>query len=214
MASVATANPPQIRRKRGLAVSTATAATLVLFCCFLTLGITFLHGSMLDTLASQNANHLDTLVSNLHQGRGPLPSDLRVSSLSCSRFGGPEIAQEMVYWQDIASDSKYKSPFFEPNVTRYMTFEQDEGGFNNIRMALETVLAIAHASGRTLVLVRAQDFLLASEAQLFPLIFCIFVVAQPPNRRLASEAQLFPLSSHILHICRRPATRTGNVLAL
>jgi hypothetical protein len=125
---------------------------------------------MLDTLASQNANHLlDTLVSNLHQGRGPLPSDLRVSSLSCARFGGPspEIAQEMVYWQDIATDSKYKSPFFEPNVTRYMTFEQDEGGFNNIRMALETVLAIAHASGRTLVLVRAQDCLLASRLNYF-----------------------------------------------
>jgi hypothetical protein len=38
-----------------------------------------------------------------------------------------------------------------------MTFEPDGGGFNNIRMAMETVLAIAHASGRTLVLVRDQD---------------------------------------------------------
>jgi hypothetical protein len=63
----------------------------------------------------------------------------------------------MVYWQDIPSDSKHKSPFLEPNVTRYMTFEPDGGGFNNIRMAMETVLAIAHASGRTLVLVRDQD---------------------------------------------------------
>jgi hypothetical protein len=90
---------------------------------------------MLDTLASQNANHLDALVSNLHQGRGPLPSDLRVAGLSCARFGGPapEVAQEMVYWQNISSDSKYKSPFFEPNVTRYLTFEADVGGFNNIR---------------------------------------------------------------------------------
>lgn len=131
MASVATTISLQRRRQRGLPIE--TAAILLLFCCFLTLGITFLHGSMLDTLASQNANHLDALVSNLH--RGPLPSDLRVSKLSCARFGGPsrEIAQEMVYWQDIASDSEYKSPFLEPNVTRYMTFEQDIGGFNNIR---------------------------------------------------------------------------------
>jgi hypothetical protein len=114
---------------------------------------------MLDTLASQNSNHIDALDINLHQGRGPLPSDLRVAGLSCAYFGGPspEIAQEMVYWQDIASDNKYKSPFLEPNVTRYMTFEPDTGGFNNLRMALETVLAIAHASGRTLVLVRTQD---------------------------------------------------------
>jgi hypothetical protein len=90
---------------------------------------------MLDTLASRNPNHLDALSSNLHQGRGPLPSDLRVASLSCARFGGPapEIAQEMVYWQDIASDIAHKSPFFEPNVTRYLTFEADIGGFNNIR---------------------------------------------------------------------------------
>jgi hypothetical protein len=157
MASVATTISPHRRRKRGLPEN--TAAILLVFCCFLTLGITILHGSMLNALASQNSNHIDALVSNLHQGRGPLPSDLRVASLSCAQFGGPspEIAQEMVYWQDIASDNKYKSPFLEPNVTRYMTFEPDTGGFNNLRMALETVLAIAHASGRTLVLVRTKD---------------------------------------------------------
>jgi GDP-fucose protein O-fucosyltransferase len=35
---------------------------------------------------------------------------------------------------------------------QYLTFEPDEGGWNNIRMAMETVLAMAVAMGRTLVL--------------------------------------------------------------
>jgi GDP-fucose protein O-fucosyltransferase len=37
-------------------------------------------------------------------------------------------------------------------VVQYLTFEPDEGGWNNIRMAMETVLAMAAAMGRTLVL--------------------------------------------------------------
>ena len=35
---------------------------------------------------------------------------------------------------------------------QYLTFEPDAGGWNNIRMAMETVLAMAAAMGRTLVL--------------------------------------------------------------
>jgi hypothetical protein len=35
---------------------------------------------------------------------------------------------------------------------QFLTFEPDEGGWNNIRMAMETVLAMAVAMGRTLVL--------------------------------------------------------------
>jgi hypothetical protein len=37
-------------------------------------------------------------------------------------------------------------------TAQYLTFEPDEGGWNNIRMAMETVLAMAAAMGRTLVL--------------------------------------------------------------
>lgn len=60
----------------------------------------------------------------------------------------------MVYWHDIPSDEKYVSPFHNKHGQhrRYMTFEPDGGGWNNIRMAMETVLAIGISTGRTVVL--------------------------------------------------------------
>lgn len=48
--------------------------------------------------------------------------------------------------------SKYVSPLQKKGVIQYLTFEPDAGGWNNIRMAMETVLAMAAATGRTLVL--------------------------------------------------------------
>lgn len=76
----------------------------------------------------------------------------KLAGLSCESFGGPsnEIAKEMVYWEDIESDSSFVSPFYREDS--YLTFEADAGGWNNIRMAMETVLALAFAMGRTLVL--------------------------------------------------------------
>jgi len=85
------------------------------------------------------------------------PSDdvHKVAGLSCAQYGGPsdEIAAEMVYWKDIPEDASYVSPFREAGpATKYLTFEPDEGGFNNIRMSMETAVAMAHAMGRTLVM--------------------------------------------------------------
>lgn len=72
------------------------------------------------------------------------PHAHRVAGLHCEKWGGPsvEIAQEMVYWEDIPSDAEWISPFHRKGngPTQYMTFEPDQGGWNNIRMAMETVL--------------------------------------------------------------------------
>jgi GDP-fucose protein O-fucosyltransferase len=99
-----------------------------------------------------------------------LPSDLRVGKLQCDAYGGPiptKSAQEMVYWQNIREDHTYKSKFYDEyeSSLRYLTFELDGGGFNNVRMAFETVVAMAHAMGRVLVLPPAQEvYLLYKES--------------------------------------------------
>jgi hypothetical protein len=61
-----------------------------------------------------------------------------VAGLDCAAHGGPSRgeAQEMVYWRDLTDDTNYVSPFHEPNTRRYLTFEPDGGGWNNIRMAV------------------------------------------------------------------------------
>lgn len=83
---------------------------------------------------------------------------MNLATLDCKAYGGPspEAAQEMVYWQDIPTDSSYTPPFFNINqkdkTKKYMTFEPDGGGWNNIRMAMESTIAVAVAMGRTLVM--------------------------------------------------------------
>ncbi|CAB9525784.1 GDP-fucose protein O-fucosyltransferase [Seminavis robusta] len=80
----------------------------------------------------------------------------KIASLNCDSYGGPsnDFANEMVYWDDIHSDAQYVSPFRKKLGSRrqYMTFEPDGGGWNNIRMAMETVVGLAIATGRILVL--------------------------------------------------------------
>jgi hypothetical protein len=107
---------------------------------------------------------------NLARGRDDkFDPNHTLAGLNCEAYGGPskDIAQEMVYWSDIPSDSKFISPFFQGNHAndvkshvQYMTFEPDGGGWNNIRMAMETVVVLAHAMGRTLVLPPAQGIYL------------------------------------------------------
>jgi len=89
-----------------------------------------------------------------------------LAGLSCEKYGGPsdEAAAEMVYWSDIPTDSSYVSPFKKKTTAvQYMTFEPDEGGWNNIRMSMETIVVAAHAMGRTLVLPPNQGIYLLQQ---------------------------------------------------
>lgn len=96
-------------------------------------------------------------VNNLEEAKKTVVDEKpKMATLSCKSHGGPsdEHAQEMVYWQDIPSDTHFVSPFRAKHgkEKRYLTFEPDGGGWNNIRMAMETVVGLAIAMGRTLVL--------------------------------------------------------------
>ena len=85
-----------------------------------------------------------------------------VAHLNCADHGGPtdpRIIDEMVFWTDIPSDSYYLSPMhplndpYTPDDTeRFLTFEPDDAGWNNVRLSMETALVLSHAMGRTLVL--------------------------------------------------------------
>ena len=60
----------------------------------------------------------------------------RLAGLNCDRWGGPsnDLAEEMVYWEDIPSDSQFISPFHKSEgPTQYFTFEADFAGWNNVR---------------------------------------------------------------------------------
>ncbi|CAM9337395.1 unnamed protein product [Laminaria digitata] len=59
-------------------------------------------------------------------------------------------------WKDVPGDAAYRGPMYqglaEGNATKYLTLEKDLGGFNNIRLSLETGVALAAAMGRTFVI--------------------------------------------------------------
>ena len=62
-----------------------------------------------------------------------------------------DIDSAVQYWRD--ETPQYRSPLYGlPGRHKYVVYQPDLGGWNNIRMALEVVIVFAHATGRTLVL--------------------------------------------------------------
>ena len=65
------------------------------------------------------------------------------------RFWNKEFSDEDCYRSPASHPLGLQAPVAE---RRYVVFEPDRGGWNNIRMAAETAMIFAHASGRILVL--------------------------------------------------------------
>jgi hypothetical protein len=66
----------------------------------------------------------------------------------------PEVSKRLQYWHetDKLADLAEVHKAFKPDPNKYITFETDFGGFNNIRLGLEQVVLAAIVTGRTLVL--------------------------------------------------------------
>ena len=75
-------------------------------------------------IVSSEVSTSDT--TNNNKAKVPPLHDL--SGLNCADHGGPSnnVAREMIYWKDIPSDAKFKSPIGnDPKNRKYLTFEPD-----------------------------------------------------------------------------------------
>ena len=94
----------------------------------------------------------------------PIARNVMRTGLECAPYGGPhseEEYSELVYWRDISLDATFASPYYNPLIqeskapphrTKYLTFEMDGSGWNNIRLSFENMMLLAHSMGRTLVM--------------------------------------------------------------
>ena len=71
-----------------------------------------------------------------------------------------KVLEKMSYWKEPAPTAKAIAELFPPADGKYLLFELDHGGFNNIRLAFETVVLVAMVTGRTLVLPPATGWYL------------------------------------------------------
>ena len=73
---------------------------------------------------------------------------------------------DIAYWNDPQGkqDQNFESPFArlanDENKRRYLTFQPDPGGWNNIRMSMEIIFSLAATTGRILVLPPKAPFYL------------------------------------------------------
>lgn len=83
--------------------------------------------------------------------------------LNCSHGNGDLVK----FWKvPIEADLNYRNPFYSKGQeTKYVSFEPDVGGWNNIRMQMELVLVFAAATGRTLVLPPDQPMYLLNQGK-------------------------------------------------
>ena len=138
-------------------------------------GRTHVYASIMNDRRRPDSPRLDRGVSGLPSSMTPALIGARHGSISCPEDGGDgRNMDELAYWNDPQgeSDVSFVSPFdprssrsddVDDHRRRYVTFEPDRGGWNNIRMSLEIVMVFAAATGRTLVLPPDTPFYLLSK---------------------------------------------------
>jgi hypothetical protein len=77
--------------------------------------------------------------------------------------GGKKVDSEIIYWREVQGDAEFESPITKhhgEHDDRYITYEYDQGGWNNVRMSMECMIVLAHSTGRTLVVPPQQHLYL------------------------------------------------------
>jgi len=80
---------------------------------------------------------------------------------------GKPMDSEVIYWREVPGDREFESPItphHDEHHLKYLTFQYDQGGWNNIRMGMEIVIVCGHAMGRTLVSPPQQKLYLLGKA--------------------------------------------------
>eukprot|EP01034_Spumella_vulgaris_P024343 gene24343-30667_t len=92
-----------------------------------------------------------------------IPIETGFHALTCPDGHG----ELLEFWSPVTpEDAAYHSPYeVKGGETKYVVFEPDEGGWNNIRMQMELVLVFAYATGRTLVLPPDQPMYLLNKGK-------------------------------------------------
>lgn len=127
---------------------------------FRTGGKSMMFASAIDGFSSNQSSNAQISMGNLKNN----PSNPGVG-LQCESYGGPQNEaeySELIYWRDIPSDAAYSSPNYNAQIQesnagsfnriKYLTFEMDGSGWNNIRLGFENMILLAHSMGRTLVM--------------------------------------------------------------
>lgn len=89
--------------------------------------------------------------------------DRRGSKRGVLMCNGVRIDSEVIYWKIVPGDNEFESPITPHHGLhhdRYLSFEYDQGGWNNVRMGMESLIVVAHAMGRTLVVPPPQHLYL------------------------------------------------------
>ena len=79
---------------------------------------------------------------------------------------GDDVDSEVIYWKIVPGDAEFESPITPhhgEHHDRYITYEYDQGGWNNVRMNMECIVVLAHATGRTVVAPPQQNLYLLGE---------------------------------------------------
>lgn len=110
-----------------------------------------LNASIASSTTHSDNNSLLLRHKNIKESKGILVCD------------GKRINSEVIYWKLVEGDNEFESPITPhhgDHHDKYITFEYDHGGWNNVRMGMEILVVMAHATGRTLVLPPPQHLYL------------------------------------------------------